>query len=396
MRFLSVNHLRLGSSPGGIPAHLTADTRGFSTRTAWQRAIATAVRERVHAVVLSGQVLAPANTDLEPWGPLCDGLADLQRAGIPVVAIENGDFTAHNLSRYAPEDTVVWLTDMLAWEPVITTSANAFNGLAVHIVSASLAESSDVPVSNPITMNEIDQSASIWLLTDPLQPDQFSGDHALVVEPGSVAPLSSHETGRHGAWLIDTDTREAHLIPLANLEYAAVDIDIHQADALDALEHIISSTLAELANNARSDGSITNTMLVDITLSGSSRLYAALADTANELQRMLVLEQADMEIGIGRITIDATPEIDLEPLLNRPDPVGEIARLIHALTTGSELSTAQSRLLTATEQRLLTVSHARVFGSILDLETDVDAPTLLRRQGWATLDALVRQRGIDS
>ncbi len=151
----------------------------------------------------------------------------------------------------------------------------------------------------------------------------------------------------------------------------------------------------DYATNANNDGSIAQTLLVDVTLSGATRLYAALADTASELENMLVIEHDGMTIGINSIEIDATPLIDLEPLLNRPDPVGELARLITALDSGEQVSEAHSRLITATEQKLLAISHARVFGSILDREPQTDAPTLLRRQGWATLDALVRQRGID-
>src|SRR5690625_1977762 len=69
MRFLSVNHLRLVSSPGGIPSHLATDSRAFSTRAAWQRAVALAVQHDVHAVLLSGQTLSTTNTGLAAWGP---------------------------------------------------------------------------------------------------------------------------------------------------------------------------------------------------------------------------------------------------------------------------------------------------------------------------------------
>lgn len=395
MRFLTVNHLRLGSAPRGIPAHVAADNRAYSTRATWQRAVALALREQVHAVLLSGQTLSPTNAGLEPWGPLVDGLAELQRTGIPVVAIAEGEFTPSNLARFAPADTVQWLDGTLDWEPTFTTGMDVIDAPAVHIVAGSFAQDPDAPVGNPVTLQQIDQPDSIWILTDSIQPDLITGEHALVIEPGSAAPLSATETGRHGAWLIDTDSLDAQLLPLASLEFASVDIDISEAEDLDNLERIITTTLVEIATEARNDGSIANTLLADVTLTGRSRLYPALADTADELQRMLVIEHDGMSIAISRISIDATPMIDLEPLLNRPDPVGEVARLIYTLASGDELTEAQSRLVTATEQKLLSVSHARVFGSILDTEPDTDGPTLLRRQGWATLDALVRQRGID-
>lgn len=395
MRFLSINHLRLGSAPGGIPLHLATDTRAYSSRIVWQRAVAMAQQHGVQAVLLSGQTLSPTNSGLEPWGPLIDGLAELRRAEITVIAIAEGEFTPVNLARFAPEDSVHWLDDTLEWEPLFTTSLDPFNSPTVHVVPGSFAQSPEAPVHNPVTLQQIDQRDSIWLLTDAWQPDQISGEHALIIEPGSPVALSGRETGRHGAWMIDTEAREAQLIPLASLEFVSIDADISDAADLDDLERVISAALVNAATAARNDGSIADTLLADITITGSSQLYPELANTAEELQRMLVIEHDDMKIAISRVSIDATPRIELEPLLSRPDPVGEVARLINALATGDELSEAQSRLLTAVEQKLLSVSHARVFGSILDLEPDADAPTLLRRQGWVTLDALVRQRGID-
>lgn len=395
MRFLSVNHLRLGSSPGGIPAHVAPDTRGFSTRNAWQRAISLAIREHVHAVVLTGETLSTANDGLEPWGPLVDGLTELQQATIPVIAREHGEFNARNLTRFAPDGSVLWLTDSLDWQPVFTTDTAPIDEPSVHVIAGSLAEHADSPANNPVTLEQMDQASSIWLLTESLQPDQVSAANALVIEPGSAAPLTARETGRHGAWVVETETREATLYPLASIEFASIDIDISAADDLDSLDRIIASALVNLADSARKDGSIAETLLAELTLTGSSRLYPSLADIADELQRMLLIEHDGMTIAIHHIANDATPVIDLQPLLNRPDPVGEVARLISALDSGTELTDAQARLVTATEQKLLAISHARVFGSILDLEPDIDATTLLRRQGWATLDALVRQRGID-
>lgn len=395
MRFLSVNHLRLGSAPGGIPAHLASDIRAFSSRSVWQKAISLAVREEVHAVLLSGQTLSHTNTGLEPWGPLLDGLADLEQADIPVIAVEDGQFTTQNLARFSSSDNLHWLHDSLNWEPIFTTTMSSLEAPSVRVINGSLAESADAPVAHPVTLDQLDQPNSIWILTNSLQPDAISGEHTLVIEPGSATPLSGRETGQHGVWIIDTETQEAELLPLANIEFASLDVDIGGAVDLDNLERIITASLVEYTNQARELGSAAHTFVIDITLTGATRLYPALADTAQELESMLSLEHEGTTIGINSIEIDATPLIDLAPLLNRPDPVGEVARLIDALDTGQALSEAQSHLLGATEQKLLSISHARVFGSILDTEPANDAPGLLRRQSWATLDALVRQRGID-
>lgn len=395
MRFLSINHLRFGQAPIAVPQHLSTDTRSFSTRAAWFRAVALAVSNQVHAVVLTGHTISPIAAELAPWGPLAEGLADIAAADIPVIGIAEGQFNPRNLSRFAPDANIHWLTSDLDWNPPFTTSKDQWDGPSVHIIPGNLAQQADTPAEHAVVLSDIDHADSIWLLTSTSQPDALYGEQALVIEPGSLTALDSTETGRHGAWLVDTDTRDAELIPLAGLEFAAIEIDVSTADNLDTLESTVTAALINAADTARADGSIATTLLVDATLTGATRLYPALLDTASELESMLVLEHHGMTIALTGISIDATPQIDLTPLLGRPDPVGELARLIDVLQSGAEPSESQSRLLADTEQKMMAVSHARVFGSILDHQPAADAPTLLLRQSWATLDALVRQRGID-
>lgn len=394
MRLLVVNHPRLGAMPGGIPEHVIADRSVHATRAAWFRAVERAVQERVHVLFLTGEIIAPTNTSLEPFGPLTDGIAQLEQADIPVVVVSDGVFTPAMARRFNLERAVQFLEDLLDWDPVVTTSRDVTDGAAIHVIAANLAESTDAPVNNPITLAELDHPGLIWLLTDSLQPDMLNTDHALVLEPGSLTPLSAEESDGHGAWLVHTDTAEASLVPLASLEFAAIEIDVHSARNVEDVERIIAQALIAAADRSEDD-SIATTLIVHATLTGSTRMYAGLVDIADELQRTLTLEHEGVHIAMSGIDIDATPEINLEPLVGRPDPVGEIARLLQALASGEEPGEAQTKLMTAVEQKLLAVTHARVFGSIVDTPLATDANTALQRQAWAALDTMVRQRGID-
>lgn len=394
MRFLVLNHLRLGASPGGIPDLITTDQSAFSTRTAWFRAVEHAIEEQAHAVFLTGEIIAGTNPGLEPFGPLVDGIAQLKQADIPVVAVADGMLTPAIAKRFKLEESVQFVNGHLEWDPPITLGHDELDSPSIHIVAASLAESDDVPVANPVTLDEIDRPGSIWILTDSVQPDVMTGEHALVIEPGTLAPLSDAEIGPHGAWMVDTDAHEATLMPMANLEYAAIAIDMEPANSVEDVERIIAQALIFTADEVLETSTAT-TLVVHCTLVGTTRLYSSLADTAEELQRTLLLDHEGISIAIAGINIDATPPIDLEPLTGRPDPVGEVARLLHALSNDEPLSSPQQQLLTAVDQKLLAVSHARVFGSIVDTPLAADATTLLQRQAWATLDTMVRQRGID-
>lgn len=394
MRFLVVNHLRLGAMPGDIPDLAGTDSTAHSTRGSWQRAIDYALRSNVHAVFLTGEIISPTNPGLEPFGPLIDGIIRLEQAHIPIVAIADGRFTPDIARRFKLAEAVQFLDDRLDWDPPIVASREVGAGPCIHIIAASLAESTDAPVHRPITLAEIDEPQSIWILTDALLPDVFRGEHALVIEPGAAAPLTLHEIGSHGGWLVDTEAFDATLVPLASLEYAAIAIDVHPAQNVEDVERIIAQALIAAADHIDANAGVT-TLVVQCTLTGVTHLYPALADIGNELKRTLMLDHARITIVISHIDNDATPNIDLGPLIGRPDPVGEVARLLHALSTGEELSPSHARLAEEVEQKLLAVTHARVFGAIVDTPLSTDAHTLLQRQAWATLDTMVRQRGID-
>lgn len=391
MRFLVANHLRLGAAPAGIPELFPSDSHAFTTRAAWSRTVAQAIEQHVHAVFLTGEIIATTNPGLEPLGPLADGIAQLHEANIPVVVVSDGRFTPAVASRLRLDDAVHFLGDALDWNPPITTRREAMDGPAIHVVAASLAESADIPVPHPITLDEMDHPGSIWILTESLQPDEMWGSHPLVIEPGSVAPLSLSEIGTHGLVVVDTDAEEFDLVPLAELEYAAIAIDMSDANTVEDVERMIAQALVAAAD----DVPTATHLVVHCTLTGATRMYPTLADIATDLQRTLSLEHEGITIAISGIDIDATPLIDLEPLIGRPDPVGEIARLLHALSSGDDLGDTQTQLVAAVEQKLLTVSHARVFGSIVDEPLTADAQTLLQRSAWAALDTMVRQRGID-
>ncbi len=391
MRFLVANHLRLGATPGGLPEQFPTDSQAFSTRAAWFRAVEKAVDHQAHAVVLTGEIVSSHNPGLEPLGPLADGIAHLREANIPVVVVSDGQFTPAVAQRLHIDEGVHFLDDVLHWNPPFTTRREASGEPTIHIVAASLAESADVPVAKPITLDEMDQEGAIWILTDALQPDDIRTRHALVIEPGSVAPLAASEIGTHGAWLVDTDTCEAELLPLASLEFAAIAIDMSAAHTVEDVERIIAQALVAAAD----DVPVASHLVAHCTLTGATGIYTALADIATDLQQTLALVHEGITIAISGIDIDATPLIDLEPLLGRPDPVGELARLLRALAGDEPFTDAQTHLLEDVEQKLLAVTHARVFGPIVDVPLTTDAPTLLQRSAWAALDTMVRQRGID-
>lgn len=81
MLFLCASNLHPGRRVPGIPAHLNLDPERLSTSTAWDTLVETAIRERVDAILLAGNVIDRENRRFEPLGN-----SDELRAGVIVDA----------------------------------------------------------------------------------------------------------------------------------------------------------------------------------------------------------------------------------------------------------------------------------------------------------------------
>ena len=87
MKILLTADLHLGRSSSGLPP--SAQTLSFptSSREAWLRVVDLAVREKVDAVLIAGDLVESSTAYYEAMGPLIDGFRKLQETGIDVFAV---------------------------------------------------------------------------------------------------------------------------------------------------------------------------------------------------------------------------------------------------------------------------------------------------------------------
>ncbi|NUP98122.1 MAG: metallophosphoesterase, partial [Planctomycetaceae bacterium] len=96
----AVGDIHLGRTPQGLPAGFEPER--FSPRAAWREAVEEALRRKVDAVVLLGDVVDHDRNFLEAYSPLKQGVEKLLAAGIRVVAVV-GNHDVEVLPRLARE-----------------------------------------------------------------------------------------------------------------------------------------------------------------------------------------------------------------------------------------------------------------------------------------------------
>lgn len=434
MRILCASNLHLGRRVSGLPGHAGIDPTHASASAVLDRLARAAVANDVHAVLLAGDVIDREAGQFEPVGALQEALGLLAREGIPVIAIA-GDEDFDALPRaidalgsaispdaitlldeerpsadIGPEDdrvTVIGVSqsDQTGLDdPLSTVPTVEGEGPSIVMLHASLTDgNAPTETFQPIRLDDLAASGiDLWVMGAQREPDIVERDGTLVVETGSGAPANRDETGPHGATLVErfADGRiECRLIPLSPVQFAEIDVDVTDLDSLEAVEGAIVGALHDTLDEAIAGDTLASlaTVIGTVHLTGVSALHASLEAFTADLARTLAVERQGVGGVVASIEIDTRPDVDIEPLLGRPDPVGELARLIRVLNDDAEPTPAQEALVRRATDRLLGVHRSRIFaGAVNDPEPDEEtARAVLQREAWNVLDALVRQRGVD-
>lgn len=431
MRLLCASNLHLGRRLAGLPDHAGLDPARLSAAATWSRLCHAALAHHADAVVLAGDIIDRENGLLEPAGALEHGLATLERAGIPVIAIA-GDEDADALPRAVAMLEHPNLTLLDARRPVTDLHAGGERltiiGLAHHDIAqgqdplaalppveavdptvvmlhASLTDGNAPPGTvHPVQLEALAASPTrTWILGAPREPDIIDPDDTTAIEPGAPFPVGPTETGPHGATLVDLFAEGGavcELLPLSPVQFADIDLELAGTEDLDAIESAIVRALDAALADALTTDALQALAAVPCTLhlTGPTPHHHELPALLDELTQTLAVTHQGVTAILQAYEQDTRPPVVLEPLLGRPDPVGELARLLAALDEDGATTPSQEALVQRATDRLVAVHRSRVFAGVAhDPAPDADtARTVLRREAWNVLDALVRQRGVQA
>lgn len=380
-----------------------------------------AIRERIDAVAFAGDVVEQDDDFFEAYAELRRAAERLTEAGIDVVGVAGnhdvqvlpqlarevpgfrllgaeGDWEAIDL--VGADGTEVRLFGWSFPRPRVTESplAGAAFERGARPALGLLHCDRDQPGSYhaPVTAREFAATGlDAWLLGHIHKPD------ALAVEQpsgylGSVTALRASEVGTRGPWLYDIGTggiRDITQWPLAPLRWEALEVDLTGIEAAtDARTRILgaANALAETLAVARLRPEVLGLRLRLHGRTGLRRQVTAMLGD----QEMDDLPLAGGIHGfVGRWRLETRPELDLETLARRPDPVGLLAQRLLWLDSSHDDDPHRRALLERARERLGKVQREAAW-SRLELPEEPDTAQVedwLRRAALDSLDALLEQ-----
>lgn len=434
MRLLCASNLQLGRATSGVPDHLGLDSSRLSMTDAWDALVDLARIEAVDAVLIAGDLIDRDNQRFEPLGPIERGLTTLGRHDIPMIVVA-GDEDVDAIRSLAESDTSgalrvlgrdgTWETTTITGrnDDSITVAGWSAPGRAVTrspvldapdeltaaapdvVMLHGTLQHEDEPAGfAPIPLATLDDAPEQLLIAGAERSPwmQLVGE-TIVLSPGSPSALSPEDVGSRGVWIADLSGTTAKLrhVPVAAVRFDHVSVDLSGvADIDDAEARLIGEVQRALDDAVASDdGNHLAAVCIHLTVTGATSVFHELPARLDDLARTIDLQQRGVALAISSVTDGTRPMVDLASFLERADPVGETARLLDALDLPSveEIPDPYGELVRRSATRLNGVHRSRVFASVAgDDEPDLErARTLLRREAWVALDALVRQRGID-
>ena len=418
MRILAVGDMHLGRTPSRLPPDLPA--RDVGPAAAWVRTVDTAIEHGVAAVLLAGDVVDRDDDFFEAFRELEQGVRKLTDAGIEVIGVAgNHDLKVlPRLVEHIPDfrllgrdgrwescsvgddaDTVT----IHGWSfPAAGAAGNPLEGQQfereaginlglLHCDRDAGADSRYAPVASAELQHV---GLDGWLLGHIHKPDALTAESPNGYL-GSLTGLDRGEPGPRGPWLITVAsgriTALEHL-QLAPLRWEPLDVELtgtgEPADARDRLLDAVRTLDAELAPLAKPPAAAG----LSVRFTGRTRFgCAALDQIPPQDQDDIYSRSTGTRYFVHSVESATRPEIDLEDLARRPDPVGLLAQRLLWLDR-PEGDAERDRLVGSARRRLHKQAARTVWRGVGDGDDgEIDPTPRLRQAGFHALDRLLAQ-----
>ena len=336
-------------------------------RAIWERAVSTAIEERVDAVILTGDMADNKNAYFEAYGALRKGITQLSQNSIPVVAVAgNHDYDVFpQLAESMPKDNFTLLGCDGTWSETVLTTRSGRNLRCVGwsfpsshydrspLDSLGLRQCSDFTIgivhgnldtqskyAPLITQNLVNQPANLWLLGHAHTPKLHSDHQVPILYPGSPQPLDPREPGIHGPWMItiseDNQISPVQL-PLASVRYETIPVDVSAALQLSDVKTLVAEQLEKRGIELIESHPDLQYLSCRPVLTGQTRLHRTLSTEGLPDVDDLDVQVNECSITVDKLFVETSPTRDLNEIaqLNN-DPPGILAAWILELTNAGD------------------------------------------------------------
>lgn len=412
-RILCTGDIHLGRRPR-LPEGL--DARALGPAAAWRAIVEEAVRRKVDAVALSGDVVDETNRFYEAYGPLLEGVQKLAAAEIPVLAVAgNHDYDV--LARLADQVPQFRLLGRGGkWEAITLAPRSAGSGTAataapaagpepfalrVHGWSFPASHVSTSPLDTfrpggngdrlpaiallhcdlnaaggsyaPVAAAQLrSQPLSAWLLGHIHAGGVMNDGAPLVLYPGSPVGLDVNERGPHGPWMVTVTAAgaaSAERLAMAALRWEQIDVPLEKLSSVEELDGAVIEAVSARHAAIRGELGGARAVVCRLALVGRTALHRQLAawlDSADNLGSLRPRHDG-VEYAIESVSNLSRPSLPLADIARSGDPAGLLARRLIVLDTG-EPAGELARLVAAGREAMEQRRRATVF---VPLEADV-------------------------
>ncbi len=422
-RILCTGDIHLGRRPTRLPDEV--DPRALGPAAAFGRFVDLALQRRVHAAVLTGDVVDAGNRFYEAYAILQAGVKKLLDGGVPVLAVA-GNHDHDVLARLADEVTGFRLLGrgghweeatipgedgapvrLLGWSfPDRHVHVNplehgfpdvAADGLTIGLLHCDC----DVRSSSyaPVALAELlARPLAAWLLGHVHRPALVHEGVPLVLYPGSPQGLDPGEPGPHGAWIVDFAkgaAPRAELLPLAPLRYEPLEVPLDGAGSENDFERAVLDAVRRRHEAIQPELATVRWVACRLRFTGRTALHRSLPAMAQNVCDALRVPIDEVEYFCEKAESDATrPDHSLDDLARSSDPAGLLARRLLTLERREPAAAYESVM----RRGRRAVEEERKLSAYLILDDAMQPPddehvrqTLLRA-GFAVLDELMAQK----
>lgn len=439
MKLLCAADLHLGRRPSRLPDEIVDETglaAAVTPQAAWRALVDFALAERVHAVLLAGDLLDDEHDFYGTFGDLREGVERLIAGGVGVLAV-SGNHDVEVLPRLAGVVPELWVLGQGGvWEvATLTNGATTVHvagwsypsGAVTRSPVAQLAEAlADLPRAQvvgllhcdrdqpgsryaPVSSSELAAApVDVWLLGHVHKPDfgalpGSSGARQLSGYLGSLSAGDPGEEGQRGAWLLEIAGDGASVgagvrasvdrVPLAGLRYETISVDVDDLAAAEDLGPRVMTAVTEFITGLADAAPVGSTPLravgLRLRLVGRSASRAELAARLRvDDPREAVLRVNGVVSYIHDVRLEALPAIDLAAIANGRDPLALAARKLLLLDEPAD--PARAVLITSARRQLERTLGSKYYTALPEPDLSDDAVVeSLRHAALTLIDAMV-------
>lgn len=424
MRLLLTGDLHIGRVSARMPDALPLQER--SATGAWRRIVDLAIREQVSAVCLAGDVADQDNRFWEAMGPLEEGIAELARNGVRVIAVA-GNHDHEVLTRLADhvaEDGLTLLGRGGRWERTTLQDGDGRPGLHVDgwsfpkarvkddpLATYDLPNDRDVPILGlvhgdldvrdspyaPLNAQQLAQSApDAWLLGHVHAPRlQSLGAKGWALYPGSPQALDPGEPQRHGPWILELAggmLGRPVQRPLSTVWYDAAEVDLTGVDDEDHIAQRVHTVVRREAERIVADAAgILRHVSLRLRLVGATPVTDRVASALRGLTEDFEMRLDTVVVAVDTVTNETLPQLDLAQHAKTRSAPGALASLLLELEADGA-SDETMALLRDARAAVREVDRNRAFSLLPpDAPTEAEVRDVVREQAEALLRALMRE-----